>query len=76
MNFFPKIDIKNITCIFVKGQLKENDKINFQNSQVDIYIEMDDREMPFALGSRGHFIHLVNAFLKSFIGDLTFFLRS
>lgn len=76
-NFFQNIDIKNISCILVEGQLNKNEEIiNFHDSKIEIYIEMEDSNLPFALGSRGHYIHLINTFLRNFIGDLTFFLRS
>jgi len=77
LNFFSRVNIINISCILVEGQLNENDKIiNLQDLKIKVFIEMEDCEIGFALGRRGHYIHLVNAFLRSFIGDLTFFLRS
>lgn len=79
-NLFHHIDIKQISC-----QLKNSKDKKYLDSSgifeqkkipINIYIFLEDRQMPMALGKNGSYIHLINDFLKNYIGDFTIYLRS
>ena len=50
--------------------------IGTKANPVSIFIHMDDRQIPIALGKGGQYIHLVNEFLKDWFGYYRIYVRS
>jgi len=50
--------------------------IGTKSNPVSVFIRMDDRQIPIALGKGGRYIHLVNEFLKDWFGYYRIYVRS
>ncbi|MCP4764029.1 MAG: hypothetical protein GY870_19810 [archaeon] len=85
-NLFYHIKILEINCILLYKIKNDSDFselidinpeiIRKKKYKVNIMIKLDDKQMPYALGRKGHYIHLVNSLLWEWMGNYTIFLRS
>ncbi|MHA1819302.1 MAG: hypothetical protein ACTSU2_07930 [Promethearchaeota archaeon] len=66
--FFKHI---TISAIMIEP-LKKQENITKYN----VYVYVEDRYIPFALGQKGAYIHVINKFLKNNVGNYQIFLRS
>lgn len=75
---FSHVEIIKIKCKLSnpnKDLFFVEDCSNFFKTKIRIFIKLKDSEIPLALGRKGHYIHLINSFLKTF-SNVNIYLRS
>lgn len=89
-SLFSHVEIKKIWCLIRPNDknrshniLPKNELAEFNPSlvkkgkyKVSIFVKINDPQMPFALGKKGSYIHLINNLLSDWFGNYAIFMRS